>query len=214
MHFLILTLFLALFSNAVLSQETTIHETAQLPIFIEKQIGASTQAAALLIATAGESQRSNSVAQRNALITRVVEEFGAAEKSIMPAQLETPRYEQIFVAARARRYAFQTLRSWITAEGDDYTSDLLSARLSNEIAGLTMLLRSLQPPEDYLSNSRKHREEFFALAKKDANFQFLYTATNEKGLIEARHLAKALFLTSVVRVCQAEPTLCNRALPQ
>lgn len=154
------------------------------------------------------------VGERNALVVRTLEQVESAEHGIMPGQLKTPRYEQIFVSATSRIDVVLKLQQMIRQAGDDYTSPLALAALNAEHGWLQMVLRNKLAPEDYLSLSRKLNSELLKSMLTDANFQTSYEALSTRDAIKPRTLAYALFVLAVANTCAENSRLCDRALPE
>lgn len=154
------------------------------------------------------------VGERNAFIIRTLEQMGQAERGIMPGQLQTPRYEQIFVAATSRMVVVKILQRMIEQAGDDYTSSLALAVLNAEHAWLQMILRNRLAPEDYLSLSRKINSDLLKLMLTDTNFQSSYDSLAGENFIRPQALAYALFIVAVANTCAENSRLCDRALPE
>lgn len=154
------------------------------------------------------------VGARNALLIRTLEQLAHAEHGIMPGQLKTPRYEQIFVAATTRRYVVQTLLALVQQAGDDYTSSLVSAVLNAEQAWLQMMLRNLLAPEDYLAMSRKGAANMLQSMLTDTNFQVSYQAFASEDFLKPRKLAYAIFVIALAQTCTDKSQLCDRAIPE
>jgi hypothetical protein len=185
-----------------------------LSIITETQLGIGYEASNAINLETLKTLPTLPVGERNALIVRTLERIGQAEHGIMPGQLKTPRYEQIFVAATSRIFVVKMLHRMIQQAGDDYTSSLALAVLNAEHAWLQMILRNRLNPEDYLSLSRKFNSDLLKLMLTDVNFKTSYDSLAGENFIKPQVLANALFIVAVANTCAENSRLCDRALPE
>lgn len=186
----------------------------ELSVVTERQLGIDYEASRVTYREANKAIASMPVGTRNAFIIRTLEQVEQAEHGIMPGQLKTPKYEQIFVAATSRLYVVQMLQQMVRQAGDDYTSSLTSAVLNAEHAWLQMMLRNLLAPEDYLAMSKKLTSNLLQSMRTDTNFQSSYETLADRSLAKPRSLAYALFIISIANTCFDNSRLCDRALPE